>query len=91
MEKGECILYPCYFNAALSREEGRRVPHTLGAKGPSAGDIERALKRLGIACQAEEHHHPAHWARHEGRVIATWTGKKGALIKKIARDMEVKR
>lgn len=91
MDKGECILYPCYFNTALSREEGRRVPHTLGAKGPNAGDIERALKRLGIACQTEEHHHPAHWARHEGRVIATWTGKKGALIKKVARAMEVKR
>ncbi|MFZ1128163.1 signal recognition particle subunit SRP19/SEC65 family protein [Methanoregula sp.] len=91
MEKGECILYPCYFNASLSRDEGRRVPRTLGVKGPGAADIERALKRLGIACQAEEHHHPAYWARHEGRVVATYSGKKTALIKKVARNMEVKR
>ena len=83
MEKGECILYPCYFNASLTREEGRRVPRTLGAKGPVAGDIEQALKRLGIACQTEERHHPAHWARHEGRVIATWTGKKRHSSKKL--------
>jgi signal recognition particle subunit SRP19 len=91
MEKGECILYPCYFNAALSRAEGRRVPRNLGAKGPNANDIERALKRLGIACQAEEHHHPAHWARHEGRIIATWTGKKEVLLKKVARAIEVRK
>jgi signal recognition particle subunit SRP19 len=91
MDKGERILYPCYFNAALSREEGRRVPRSLGAKGPSASDIERALKRLAIPFEAQEHHHPAHWSRHEGRVIATWTGKKEALIKKVARAMEVRK
>ncbi len=91
MDKGERILYPCYFNASLTREEGRRIPRSLGAKGPNAGDIERALKRLGISCHTEEHHHPAHWTRHEGRVIAAWTGKKEALIKKVARAMEVKR
>jgi len=91
MDKGECILYPCYFNAAYSRAEGRRVPRSLAVKGPGAGDLERALKRLGIACEAQEQQHPAHWARHEGRVIATWTGKKEALIKKVARAMEVRK
>jgi signal recognition particle subunit SRP19 len=91
MEKGECILYPCYFNASLSREEGRRVARAIGAKGPVAADLERALKRLNIPCQTEEHHHPSHWARHEGRVIATWTGKKEALIKKVAKNLAVKR
>jgi len=91
MDKGERILYPCYFNSTLSREEGRRVPRSLGAKGPSAGDIERALKRLGISNQIEEHQHPAHWSRHEGRVVAIWTGRKEALIKKVSRAMEVKR
>jgi signal recognition particle subunit SRP19 len=91
MDKGERILYPCYFNAALSREEGRRVPHSLGVKGPNVGDIERALKRLSISCQIEEHHHPTHWSRHEGRVVATWTGKKEALIMKVARALEVRR
>ena len=91
MEKGECILYPCYFNASLSREEGRRVSKGLGAKGPAAADLERALKRLSIPCHTEEHHHPGHWARHEGRVVATWDGKKGALIKKVAKNLAVKR
>ena len=73
-----------YFNAALSREEGRRVPLTLGAKGPNSGDIERALKRLGIACQTEEHHHPAHWGGDEGTGYRHMDRKKRGAIKKIA-------
>jgi len=91
MDKGERILYPCYFNASITRAEGRRIPISLGAKGPTSGDIERALKRLGIVYHSEEHHHPAHWSRHEGRIIVRWPGKKEALIKKVARALEVKR
>ena len=90
-KKANASCIPAILMLSLSRDEGRRVPRTLGAKGPEAADIERALKRLGIACQAEEHHHPAYWARHEGRVVATYSGKKAALIKKVARNMEVKR
>jgi len=89
--KGERILYPCYFNAALKRREGRRVPHQEGVKGPSLNDIERALKRLGIRFRVEEHHHPAHWMRHEGRVVVEWKKSKEALIKNIARQIGGKR
>lgn len=89
MEKGECILYPCYFNAALSRAEGRRLPVKFCARGPVANDIERALDKAGISCEIDEHHHPAHWARHEGRVIAKWPGKKSELIRKVAQRLEV--
>ncbi len=87
----ECILYPCYFNSALERRQGRKVPQRDGAKGPSLHDIERALKRLGIPCRAEDKHHPAHWMRHEGRVVVAWKETKGALIRKVARQMGGKR
>ncbi|MCX6688844.1 MAG: signal recognition particle subunit SRP19/SEC65 family protein [Methanoregula sp.] len=89
--KGECILYPCYFNASLSRKAGRRVSIPLGAKGPVLSDIERALKRSNVKFRVEVHHHPAHWARREGRVIAEWHESKEALIKKVAHKLEVKR
>jgi signal recognition particle subunit SRP19 len=89
--KGECILYPCYFNASLSRSEGRRVPRTLGAKGPVINDIERALKRANVKYRVEEHHHPAYWIRREGRIIAEWHEKKESLIRKVAQKLEVKR
>jgi len=91
MEKGECILYPCYFNAAYSRAEGRKVPRNLGTKGPVLTDLERALKKIGVAFRVEDHHHPAHWARREGRVVAEWTESKLSLMKKVAQKLEVRK
>jgi len=91
MEKGECILYPCYFNAAYSRRQGRRVSQNHGMKAPAVNDLERALKRLGVTFRIEDHHHPAYWMRHEGRVVVAWKDGKEALIKKVAQRLEVKR
>jgi signal recognition particle subunit SRP19 len=88
MVEGERILYPCYFNAGYSREEGRRVPRNLAAKAPVLNDIERSLRNIGIKYRIEEHSHPSHWERHEGRIVAEWPGKKEALIKKVAQKMD---
>jgi signal recognition particle subunit SRP19 len=49
------------------------------------------LKRAGVTFRIEDHHHPAHWMRHEGRIVAEWAESKGALIKKVAQRLEVKR
>ena len=91
MAQGERILYPCYFNAAYSRAEGRRVPRGLAVKAPALTDLERGARKLGLTFRAEEHHHPQHWIRHEGRIVVEWPGSKEALIKKIALKLEVKR
>lgn len=88
MAEGESILYPCYFNAGYSRGAGRRVPRSLAAKAPVVNDIERSLRSLGIKYRVEEHHHPAYWQRHDGRVVAEWTGKKEQFIKKVAQKMD---
>ena len=87
----ERILYPCYFNGALKRSEGRRVPLTAGAKAPSLAELERALKRSGLAFHAEDNHHSAHWQRHEGRVVVAWKKSKETLIKKVAQQLGGKR
>jgi signal recognition particle subunit SRP19 len=91
MAEGECILYPCYFNAAYSRAEGRKVPRSLGSKGPVLSDLERALDRAGVTYRVEEHHHPAHWARREGRIVADWSERKADLLKKVAQKLAVRR
>jgi signal recognition particle subunit SRP19 len=89
--QGERILYPCYFNAAYSRAEGRRVPRSLGVKAPVLADIERVLTRLGITYRAEENHHPEHWVRREGRVVVDWTEGKELLIRKVAQRLGAKK
>lgn len=91
MVQGECILYPCYFNTAYSRRQGRRVSLSRGAKAPVINDLERALKRIDVTFRVEDHHHPSHWMRREGRVVVTWQDGKEALIKKVAQRLEVKR
>ncbi|MCK9580366.1 MAG: signal recognition particle subunit SRP19/SEC65 family protein [Methanoregula sp.] len=91
MAEGECILYPCYFNAAYTRAEGRKVPCSIGTKGPVLTDLERALKKIGVVYRVEEHHHPAHWARREGRVVAEWNESKLSLMRKVAQKLEVRR
>lgn len=89
--QGECTLYPCYFNAGYSRMEGRRVKKSLAVKAPVLTDLERALKRAGVKFRVEDKHHPEHWARKEGRVVAEWTEGKEALIKKVAPKLEVRK
>jgi len=69
--------------------EGRRVRKSLAVKAPVITDLERALKRVGVKFRVEEHHHPAHWARREGRVVAEWTEGKELLLKKVAQKLEV--
>jgi signal recognition particle subunit SRP19 len=91
MAAGECILYPCYFNAAYSRAEGRRIPRNLGTKAPVLTDLERALKKLGVPFRIEDKHHPAHWTRREGRLVAEWKEKKELLIRKVAQKMEARK
>lgn len=87
MVQGERILYPCYFNAAYSRAEGRRVPRSLGTKAPALTDLERVLTRLGLTFRIEENHHPEHWIRREGRVVVTWADSKEILIRKVAQKL----
>jgi signal recognition particle subunit SRP19 len=88
MAQGECIIYPCYFNLAFTRREGRRVPRNLASKAPVISDLERALKKAGVPYRVDDHHHPAHWARREGRIIAEWQKGKEELIRMIAQRME---
>jgi len=88
---GERILYPCYFDASLKRSAGRRVPTGLAVKGPTLQDLERALRREHLRFRAEEKPHPAHWARHEGRLVVTWQGPKEELLRRIAKALEQKR
>lgn len=90
MEK-ERILYPSYFNGALKRSEGRRVPQSLAQKGLLIGDLERAVRKSGLSFRTEQNPHPAFWSRHEGRVIVQWEQSKEVLLRTVAAHLEVKR
>lgn len=85
--KGERILYPCYFNAALKRNEGRRVAISGAVRDPSLADLERAVKRTGLRFRVEQKHFPARWWMKEGRILVEWSDSKEKLLKKVASNL----
>jgi len=89
--KGACILYPCYFNASLKRQEGRKVPLSKAIKNPTLVDIENSLKKNGLKFLAEQKHHPGHWSRREGRVVVTWDKSKQELLKRVYAKLEIRK
>ncbi|KAI5452191.1 signal recognition particle subunit [Naganishia albida] len=61
-------LYPLYFDAKLSVNEGRRVPRSKALWWPQSLHIAKACSALGLQCVHEiEKTHPADW-RNPGRV-----------------------
>ena len=90
MEKDR-VLYPCYFNAALDRRQGRRVPLGLAQKGVTMQDLERALKRAGVRYRIEAGSHPAYWYRRDGRAVVAWNESKEALLRRVAAALEPKK
>lgn len=84
----ERTLYPCYFDSALTRREGRRVSQDLARETPKTRAIHKAAKKSGLSARIEENaHHPAFWWKQEGRVIVEWKGTKEELMKKIAQKL----
>lgn len=78
------VIWPVYFDANVSRKEGRKVSKELAIKNPSIDDIYKAAKKLGLNPVKEEKAYPKRWWRKEGRLLIDKKGKKMEIIKKIA-------
>ena len=89
--KGERILYPCYFDAARKRSEGRRIPRAAAVPDPTLADLEKAVKKLGATYRVEAKPHPAVWMKREGRLVVSWKGSKEEILKKVAKKLERRR
>jgi signal recognition particle subunit SRP19 len=89
--KGQRILYPCYFDSALTRDDGRRVSRSRAIKEPTLGDIEKAVKRCHIRYRTEQKSHPAYWWKHEGRIVVSWEQGKEKLLATVAGALEGRR
>ena len=83
------FLYPSYFNAELTRSEGRRVNKSLAAASPNLAQVARAAKQCGVTVLDEERDalHPARWFSREGRLRVEYEGSKEELLQKIARKL----
>ncbi|MCK5039278.1 MAG: signal recognition particle subunit SRP19/SEC65 family protein [Thermoplasmata archaeon] len=84
------ILWPTYFDIKRSRDEGRRVPRSLGVDNPNVEDIYKAVKKLGHKAKMEtDKSHPGTPTGYEGRVLVDKTGiKKTYLIAQVAAELK---
>ncbi|HUR61890.1 MAG TPA: signal recognition particle subunit SRP19/SEC65 family protein [Candidatus Thermoplasmatota archaeon] len=81
-------LWPRYFDRALSRGQGRRVPEGLAVKGPDSAWVEAAAKKLGLAPEREEKsRHPGMPNLANGRVLVAKKGSKESVIQSVAQKM----
>ena len=82
------VLYPRYFDARLSRAEGRRVPESMAVKSPDAQWIENAARKLGLEPEVEEKKaHSSVPFEKVGRVLVAKKGSKETVIKLVAERM----
>ena len=85
-------LYPAYFDLGRSRHEGRRVPRKLAVDSPSAEEIERAAKALGLAPEVEpsKAHSATPWKK-EGRVLVRSEYYKTSILRRVAEKLKASR
>jgi signal recognition particle subunit SRP19 len=84
-KKDLVILWPCYFDKAKTRKEGRRVPKKYAIHEPTVEAIANAAKNLGYYVEIEpEKRHPSEPWRGDGRVIVAKTTSKSDIVTRIA-------
>jgi len=66
----ENIIWPAYFDATLSRREGRRVPESLSVDEPTVDEVATAVQQVGYDAVVERDvaYPRQHWAD-SGRVL----------------------
>jgi signal recognition particle subunit SRP19 len=79
------ILWPTYFDSRKSRSEGRRVPRSVSIDGPTAEEVHRAVKGLGLSATMDaSKSHPNSWWEKEGMVRVENSLGKEELIRLVA-------
>jgi len=66
----ENVLYPAYFDATLSRSDGRRVPADLAVDDPEVDEVAKAVQQVGYDAVIErDKHYSRESHRERGRVL----------------------
>lgn len=82
------VLYPHYFDANLSRAQGRRVGQDVAVSGPDCKWIEVAAKRANLTCTVEDQARAPRLAYEKtGRVLVEKTASKESIVDAVAKQM----
>ena len=90
VSKGEdkYVVYPIYFDKSVSRLNGRKVAKKHAVEKPTAENISKAAKTLGLNPVLEkEVAHPSRYWKKEGRILVDKKNPKSKLLVQIANRM----
>ena len=88
-QKRAIVLYPLYFDAERSREDGRRVARKVAVSGPSVEEIAAAADALGLKPKVEaERAHPSTPWKRDGRVLVRADYFKTSVVRKVAEKVK---
>jgi signal recognition particle subunit SRP19 len=79
------VVYPLYFDCAVSRLNGRRVAKKFAVEKPTSENIAKAASSLGLhPLLDKDYAHPSTPWKKEGRVVVDKKGPKTNLLIQIA-------
>jgi signal recognition particle subunit SRP19 len=87
------IFWRQYFDAKLTRSEGRRLPKDLAIDKITIEEIAKSANRLGYQVQIEPRlQYPRKWWEDPGRVLINTKGKKKSkVLKEVAKEIKKQR
>jgi len=83
------IIWPIYFDASKTRNEGRRVPKSLAIASPKISELKEAAEKTGLKCEvvADISHPKMPWLKTGMLLVEKDDGAKEKIIKKIAKQL----
>jgi signal recognition particle subunit SRP19 len=84
-DENKYVIYPLYFDSAVSRLNGRKVAKKHAVEKPSLENIAKAAKSLGLNPILEKDGiHPSTPCKKEGRILVEKKGPKTKLLIQLA-------
>ncbi len=83
-EYGKLIIWLDYFNSAIKRSGGRRVPLSSAVRDPTLDELVHAAKGIGYSPEPQEGYYPRRSKVKSGYVSLTKKVSKSITIKKVA-------
>lgn len=84
VEEKAWVLWPEYFDANLTRAEGRKVSRSLAVASPTTEMISKACQGLGLEHTVEaDKAYPGRWYERKGRVMVEKNMPKTLLLLKV--------
>jgi signal recognition particle subunit SRP19 len=87
-QQEKIIIWPCYFDSAKTRKNGRRVPKNLSVPSPRILEIKEAAEKLGLTHElvADAGYPKISWLK-TGMLLVKKRGSKNQTITVLAKQL----